>query len=260
MSFLPRTLVPRGAAKRLSVVQPRALAISCAAALVLGSAAVSAPAQSPQLSAVLAQMDAGSKKFQSATASVERDFYEKVVHATTVQKGSVYFQRTGSTVEFGATVFDIGDNGKQAPAPSKILNYGGGMLRMYTPGVNQVDVFKSGANQAKYESYLTLGFGGSGHDLAQTWNITDGGPETLSDGGQQVKTEKLVLISKDPALQNTFRQVTIWVDPVRDVSLKQVFETPSGDRQTAIYSAIHLNGKVDKGAFTIPKKATVIQH
>ena len=47
---------------------------------------------------------------------------------------------------------------------------------------------------SKYESYLMLGFGASGKDLAEKWNIKYLGQETI-DG---VKTDKLELVAKDP--------------------------------------------------------------
>ena len=125
-----------------------------------------------------------------------------------------------------------------------------------------MDVFKSGANQGKLEGYFALGFGGSSQALTGAWTVTDAGPETLSDGKAQVKSEKLVLVSKDPGVQNTFKQITLWLDPARDVSLKQVFETPSGNTQTATYTDIRLNTRVNTAPYKIPsgKGISVIQH
>ena len=65
-----------------------------------------------------------------------------------------------------------------------------------------------------------LGFGASGKDLAAKWEIKYLGPETL-DG---VKTEKLEMVAKDPAVRKNIRKVTIWVDPENGVSLKQLFD------------------------------------
>lgn len=231
-------------------------------AFCLGLFAVPAVCQSPQLQAVFTQMDAASKRFENATANVERDNYEKVVRDTTVEKGTIYIDRARNGIEFGATVYPTNAGGQPAAAPSRILSYSAGMLQMYTPATRQVDVFRSGANQNKLEGYLALGFGANSRDLQQSWTVTDSGPETLSDHGQPVKTEKLVLVSKDPGVQSTFKQITLWLDPARDVSLKQVFDTPSGDRQTAIYSGIRLNGKVNTAPYKIPhgKDISVIQH
>ena len=200
----------------------------------------------PDLNNVLAQLDTASTHFKSATASFEWDNYERVVRDTTVQNGTIYFERSGSSTQMGAIVSDAGS--KEEP---KVIEYKSGVLRMYEPSQTQVTLLKAGSNQAQYEGFLTLGFGGSGKDLATTWNITDQGSEMLSDGKKDIKTEKLDLVSKDANVRNTFTHITIWVDPARGVSLKQIFETPSHDRRTTTYSHIKVNGKIDAGPFAI---------
>ncbi len=217
---------------------------------------------SPQLNAVLAQMDTASKAFKSATADVQWDFVEKVagISDTSKQKGSMYIERTGSGVSFGADVFEL-DNGTASKDPSKIINFDNGTALIYTPAEKQADRLKAGASQSSAESFLSLGFGGSGKELAGAWQVTDGGPVTLTEAGHPVKTEKLILVSKDASVRNNFKQVTIWIDPARDVSLKQVFDTPSGDQRTANYTDIRLNGKVDKAPFKIPSKGVnIVDH
>ena len=217
---------------------------------------------SPQLAGVLAQMDASSKAFRSATADFEWDIVEKVANMTdtTKQVGSMFIARDKTGTAFGATVFDIGDNGQRSGTPADIIAYNAGSLQVYKPAEKQEDLFKSGANGSSLEAYLSLGFGGRGQDLAQAWQITDGGPETLTEDGHPVKTEKLVLVSKDPAVRNNIQQVTLWIDPAHDVSIKQVFQA-SDTQRTAYYRNIQLNEPVNKDPFKIPSKGvTVIPH
>ena len=235
----------------------RKAALAAGISLAILTFTLKASAQSPQLAAIFTQMDAAAKRFQSATADVTRDNYERVVKETTTEKGTMYLERTPKGIEFGATVSEAG-----APTPSRIVTFNGNTLQMYTPAEKQVDVFKSGANQSSLEGYLALGFGGTSQALQNAWTVTDEGPETLADGAQQIKTEKLLLVSKDPAVRNTFKQITLWLDPTRDVSLKQLFETPSGDRQTALYTDIKLNTHPNKSPYKIPtgKGITVVNH
>jgi outer membrane lipoprotein-sorting protein len=201
-------------------------------------------------------MDTASAHFKSAQADVRYDNYTRVVNDHSLNTGSLYIQRTGSTEQMGAVSYPLAANGQPEKTPANIINFDGVTLRIYTPGTNQVDIFKAGANQARYNSFLTLGFGGSGKDLASAWNIDDHGPETI-DG---VKTEKLDLVSKDPSVKDTFSHVTIWIDPARGLSLKQIFYAPNGDSRTAIYSNLRLNTRINKRPYEIPKNATPIQH
>jgi outer membrane lipoprotein-sorting protein len=231
--------------------------LSLAAALTLAplAAPMQASAQS-QLNSVLSQMDAASARFKNAQANVRYDNYTRVVNDHDIETGSIYIERTGTAEQMGAVFYNVGPDNKPASTPARIVSFDGPTLRIFTVGTNQVDLFKAGANQAKYDSFLTLGFGGSGKDLQRIWDITDQGPDTI-DG---VKTEKLDLVSKDAGVKNMFTHITIWIDPTRGVSLKQIFYAPNGDNRTATYSNIRLNGSVNRKPYEISKKATVIAH
>ena len=201
------------------------------------------------LDAVLRQMDAASAKFRSAEADFRWDLYQRVVRETTTQAGTIYFTKSGSALQMGAKI---------APPEAKTLEYKGGKLTLFDPSTDHVTEVNAGANQGTYESFLTLGFGGSGKDLEKTWNITDQGSEQMNDGSSNVRVEKLDLVAKDPSARNTFTHVTIWVDPARAISLKQVFYTPSEDVRTAVYTHLRMNEKIDMGNFAIKtdKKTT----
>jgi outer membrane lipoprotein-sorting protein len=225
------------------------LAFTAIPALMFGQA------NSPQLTSVLNQMDTASKGFKNARADFHCDYYERVVRDTTTQVGPIYFLREGGATQMGLVV--TGPQGK----PEKVVQYKDGILQMFDPGVDQITVLHAGANQAQYEGYFTLGFGGSGSDLAHAWNIADLGSETLNDGSQQVKTEKLDLTSKDPS-SKTFTHITIWVDTTRALSLRQIFYLANNDKRTCDYSNVKLNGKLDMKAFEIKKDSntTVVNH
>jgi outer membrane lipoprotein-sorting protein len=195
-----------------------------------------------QLDEVLRQMDAASERFKSAQADFRWDLYERVVKETTTQTGTIYFQRDGALTEMGAKVM---------PPAAKTIEYKRGQLSLFDPGANHLLLMSAGAKQAQYESFLTLGFGGSGRDLAKTWTISDLGTEPMSDGSKTVNTEKLDLVAKDPNVRNMFTHIVIWIDPARGISLKQQFFMPSEDVRTAVYTNIRYNEKVDTRAFAI---------
>jgi outer membrane lipoprotein-sorting protein len=236
----------------------RTLFVAALTLAAAGNAYSQAP--SPQLTFVLKQLDTASAKFQRATADFQWDYYEKVVHDTSTQKGSIYFEREKGSTDMGAVLVDLNAGPKSKPI--KVIQYQGGLVQIFDPGVDQITVLHEAGNQAEIESFLTLGFGGSGTDLARAWNITDQGPETLTDNGQPIKVEKLDLVGKDADARKNFTHITIWVDPARAVSLKQIFYTSSGDYRTATYSAIKVNGNVHKDQFAIKKdkNTTTINH
>ncbi len=195
-----------------------------------------------QLQSVLAQMDKASASFQSARADVHQEFYERAIHdISTVQNGVIYFQRKAGVTTMGAVFSDVG-----SAAKPQVIAFDGTMLKVFNPAQNQIDAFKAKAGQA--ETFLTLGFGGSGKDLAANWIIHDAGPETIAG----VKTEKLELTPHDGSpIKASFDKITLWIDPVRGVSLKQIFHAPQGDYRTATYSNIRMNQKIDMNTFAM---------
>jgi outer membrane lipoprotein-sorting protein len=202
--------------------------------------AVSGHAQSADLQKVLSQMDAASQKFQSAQADFNWDQYTAVVQSHETQTGTIAFRREGKSMQMVAHVKT--DNGQ--PAPKDVL-YKNAELTFYQPTIKQQTIFAAGANHQQYESFLTLGFGGSGKDLSANWNVSYQGAETI-DG---VQTAKLDLTPKQ-ASNNMFTHITIWIDPARAISLKQQFFQEGGDTRTAVYSNIQLNS-VPESAFTL---------
>lgn len=219
----------------------RTKTLLAALAVCFASFAVPGHAQSPDLQKVLSQMDAASQKFQSARADFSWDQLTAVIQSHETTTGTIAFRRSGSGTEMIAHVKT--DNGQ--PAPKEIL-YKNGELAYYQPTIKQQTIFSAGANRQQYEGFLTLGFGGSGKDLSANWNIIYQGAETI-DG---VQTAKLDLTPKNPAGNQMFTHIAIWIDPARAISLKQVFFQASGDTRTATYSNIEMN-KVPAGAFAI---------
>jgi len=212
---------------------------TAAAALTLAAfSAKPASAQNGDVQKIVQQMDAAAAKFQSATADLRWDNYERVVRETTTQTGIIYFQKKGNATDMGAVI--------QKPA-KKVVAYTGGQLKLYEPNIDQLTLIDTSKNQSQVESFLTLGFGGSGTALEKQWTITSQGTETI-DG---VQTAKLDLVPKQESVKNTFTHAVIWVDPARGVSLKQQFFTPSGDQRINFYTNIKINGKVDTKAFEI---------
>ena len=126
--------------------------------LTFTAGAALAQTQPSHLDTVLHQMDVSSAKFQSAQADFKWEIYERVVKQTTTQTGSIYFLKKGSATQSGAKIL---------PPSAKIYDYKNGLLRIYDPGTKQVTKVSSQGKEAQVQSFLTLGFGGSGSDIAK---------------------------------------------------------------------------------------------
>ncbi len=195
-------------------------------------------AQSCDLNKTLSQMDTAAAQFKSLQADFVWDQYQAVVQEDDKQSGTTYFVKQKSATIMAADI--------QQPAPKK-LTFDGTTFTIYTPGTNEELIYSVAKNKDMVEGFLTLGFGGSGTDLKKNWDVTCSGTESI-DG---VSTVKLDLVAKQDNVRNMFNKVTIWIDPTRAISLKQVFNQSSGDKRTNTFTNIKLNANINNSAFKI---------
>ena len=194
--------------------------------------------ESPELEHALARMDTAAKNFKTTEASVVWEQYQKVIDETETQKGKIYFRREGGEIQMAADFVE---------PDRKYVIYSGGKVQVYQPKIDQVNEYNPGKNRSDVESFLVLGFGGSGHDLLKSYDVKLLGPETANG----VAAEKLELIPKSARLRNNIARILLWIDPARGVSVQQQFFEPGGDYRLAKYSEIQINQKLSENAFKL---------
>jgi outer membrane lipoprotein-sorting protein len=200
------------------------------------------------LDAAIKKMDIAAANFTSAQAEIEQDRYEKVIdEIDDVQKGTIYYRRTGSNIEMKLDITTAGDSPTTLKPEPKHVLFANGKIRLYLPVPDQETDYDLGKNNSDFESYLVLGFGGSGQDLLKAFDVTCLGEETL-DG---IATAKLKLVPKSQRVRNNFTSIVLWIDLDRGISVRQQFFDPQGDYRLAKYSAIRLNQKIHNDVFQI---------
>jgi outer membrane lipoprotein-sorting protein len=210
-----------------------------AASIMLVLLPVRAAFAADNLESVLRKLDTAAANFHTTSANFEFDTVDTVpIYDKDVQKGVAYYKRDGHSFQMAAHIAEV--NGKPVP---KDLAYTGGKVVLFEPLLNQARVMDA----AKYESYLLLGFGASGKELDEKWQIKYLGQEVV-DG---IKTDKLELVAKDPNVLRLFPKVTIWLDNEHAVSLRQIFDEGAGTSRTCTYSHIKTNLELPKDAFTL---------
>ncbi len=200
------------------------------------------PASNADLQKVITELNAAAAKFVSAQADFAWDQFTAVVQEHEIQTGTIFFERKKGVTRMAADLKQ--DNGKDAP---KTVIYDGGEVNFYEPTIKQLTTMKAGANRGQFESFLTLGFGGSGTDLEANWKVSLLGTENM-DG---VSVAKLDLVPKEQKVLDMFTHVTIWVEPSRGISHKQIFYQPSGDLRTATYKNIRYNLPLPANVFQL---------
>jgi outer membrane lipoprotein-sorting protein len=198
--------------------------------------------QSDQLDQVLDQMNVASTHFRSAAANFNADMYTAVVQQHEEQGGTIAFRRIRSSSEMKLHILSEGGQ-----ATSRELLYKDGVLDYYEPNLKQETIYSAGKNRQTYESFLTIGFGGSGRELVKDWQVGFEGMETL-DG---VKVAKLNLVSKSQSVRDNFSHILVWIDPARSIAYKLEFFMSSGDTRTVTYSDVRYNTPLPDSAFRI---------
>jgi outer membrane lipoprotein-sorting protein len=206
-----------------------------------------APAPECGLECVLKKMDEAAASFHTTQADFVWDQYQRVVDETDTQKGTVYYRRSGTQIEMMAEIKE---------PDTKYVLYKDGKLQVYQPKIEQVLVYPT-SGKGDIESYLVLGFGGSGEDLTKAFDVSYAGDETV--GG--IATAKLQLIPKSEKVRNNFfSRALLWIDLSHGISVQQQFFQTQGDYRLAKYSGIKVNVKIGNDVFQLKttKKTRII--
>jgi outer membrane lipoprotein-sorting protein len=219
-----------------------------AGVLGLSAAPQPKPADSPDLQSILRKMDAMASTFRTAQAEFEWDQYQKVIdEVVDVETGTIYYRRAGKDIEMMADVKKSGASLATLKSEPKYVLFSEGKIRMYTPKTDQVTVKDLGKNRSDLQSYIVLGFGGSGQDLEKTFDVTYAGTENING----VTTAKLELVPKSEKVRENYNRMVLWIDPDKGVSIQQQLFTPQGDSRLCKYSAIKVNEKIGEDVFKL---------
>ena len=215
-------------------------------AAVLGLAQHAPPPAGENLEAVLAQMDKAASTFKSAQADFDQELYTEVTRDTDTQNGAIYFRRTDKGMDVAVEIRGTG---------ARKIVFKDGKARMYQPGIDQITEYESGRNKSDIEAFVSLGFGGKGTELLKSYEVRLAGWETIDN----VRTARLELVPKAQRLHGMFDKIILWVDPVRDVLMRQQLFEPSKDHRLARYKNIKVNSRLPEGAFNLPHAKTTVK-
>jgi hypothetical protein len=204
---------------------------------------LSRSASADDLKQVLQKLDVAAKDFHTTTATFEFDAIQTdPIPDTDVLAGVTYYERSGSHLQWGA---HVNEHNKRPSAKTYVLS--GGILKESDTG--RAGDAKTYPQASKYESYFRLGFGASGKELAEQWDMKYLGTEKI-DG---IMTDKLELVAKDPTVRKNIPKVTLWMDTARAVSIKQVFDEGEGQSRVCHYTDIKVNQPLPSDAFAFAK-------
>jgi outer membrane lipoprotein-sorting protein len=222
-------------------LQQRSLTWSLIAIGLCLAVSIAAAQSDSNLQKTLGQMDQAAANFHSAQADFVWEQYFKVVNDKDSQKGTVYYRRSGKDIQMMADITE----------PPKAVLFSDGKVQVYEPKLKRVTSYEAGKNRDAVESFLVLGFGGSGRDMLKSFDVKSLGSEAVG----AVNTEKLELVPKTERVRGIFAKIWLWIDPAQGISVQQQFFEPSGDYRLAKYSNLKVNQKIPDNVFKLKTSA-----
>lgn len=197
-------------------------------ALCLFALATLASAQS--VDAVLSRMDRAAPNFRAMTADVQMKTFTAILSDTTTENGTLKMQRL-KTGEVRA-IIDF-----SAQTDARVIAFLGTIVRIYYPNLKAYQDYEVGKNTDVLNQFLLLGFGSSGRQLAQSYQITMEGSEKVS--GQDAT--KLLLIPNDPKVKEHLAKIDMWIPNDAAYPVQQQFYEPSGNYRIVTYTNVKIN-------------------
>jgi outer membrane lipoprotein-sorting protein len=195
------------------------------AALLIALAAL---AQDP-LPGVLTQMDRNAASFKSATANLKQINHNAAVDVDNVASGTIKLKRP-KPHEMKALINFTDPDPKQ-------VSFQGDVADVYMPKIQTVQEYQVGPkNKALFEQFYLLGFGGSGKDLANAYNVSYVGSETVNG----VNTNHLLLVPKSPEAVKSVPKIDLWLDPKAYPAQLKITQA-AGDTIALVYTNLKVN-------------------
>ena len=221
------------------------------AAVALGFATINpvpeahAQERPPSLEEIVKQLNANAATFHSLSADVARTKVTVVVNDHSTESGRLVV--SGEKMLLQLT----------NPDQRTILRSGNDIY-IYTPGLKRVEEYNLGKNRDLADEFLLLGFGTSGTQLENGFQIRVLGEDTVA--GQ--KAAELELTPKSSSVLNQISKIQIWLDQTNWLPIQQqFFENGSGDYFIVQYSKMVRNPQIADSQFKPhwPKGTQVIK-
>jgi outer membrane lipoprotein-sorting protein len=189
-----------------------------------------AVAQSQDVNAILARMDQAAPAFRAMSADVQMKTFTAIIGDTTVESGTLKMQRLKN--EDVRAVLDF-----SGQTDAREIAFLGKIVRIYYPNLKTYQDYDVGKNTDVLNQFLLLGFGSSGKQLAQSYDITSDGSEKIA--GRD--TTKLLLIPKDQKIKDHLSKIEIWIPDNAPYPVQQQFFEPSGNYRIVTYTNVRIN-------------------
>jgi len=216
--------------------------------LLLGTLLNLSAQSSGDLDEAYARLDKSAQNFKSVIADIKRNVHTAVINDDSRDQGSIKVKHdkgheTRMLIDFTAP-------------DAKTVSIDAGSVSMYLPKQKTIQVYDIGTKRDLVDQFLLLGFGASGSDLKQHYDVTLLGREMIGSDN----TWHLQLVPKSADALKNLKKAELWIAESSGLPVQQKFVTSgSGDYTLVTYSNMKPNAAVSDNALklNVPKGVTV---
>ena len=201
--------------------------------------ALTVPAGAITREDVLSRMDQNGPSFKSLTGNLNALNYTKVIDDKAEESGTIAVKKNKpKDVQF------LVDFTKPDP---RTVSFRGRKAEIFYPKIKTVQEYDLGKQSNMVESFLLLGFGATGKDLASNYDVKYVGEETIN--GQ--KASHLELIPKSADTRKSLSKLELWMSEDGTYPVRQKIYDPSGNYRVFTYSDVKVNPALSADAVTL---------
>jgi outer membrane lipoprotein-sorting protein len=202
--------------------------IRAAGVLALLWATAAFPAPTDSLDDVLARMDRAAGSFKAFSADLQSVAYTAVINQDDTDSGSILLKRTKHGMDM---LVDF-------TAPNrKSIALRDHKLEIYYPKQQTIEEYDISRYRALLEQFMLIGFGTSGKELPEAYNMKVLGTETV--GGQ--RSTRLELVPKSAEVLKNLKKLELWISDANTYPVQQKFYLAAGDYKLVTYTNVKMN-------------------
>lgn len=194
-------------------------------------------------------MDLNAAAFKAASGNLERISHVASVDVDHSASGMIYLKRT-KPQEMHALINFVKPDAQQ-------VALSGTVAQIYYPKIATVHEYEMGKRKALFDQFYLLGFGGTGKELSDAYEIKYVGSEEVGDA----KASHLLLTPKSAEVMKSIRKVDLWLSEATGYTSQLRLTVPAGDTTTLIYTNLKVNPNLPDSALKLKlPKGVRIEH
>lgn len=179
---------------------------------------------------VLARMSEVALTFKGMSSDVRMLTYTKVIDDSEEETGTLQMQRIAGKPTRALLKLAGKDD-------AHVVFLFDNMVRLYTPKLKLIKDYNVGKSSDLVDQFLLLGFGSSGKELTESYEINNAGTDKIA--GQE--TTHFVLLPKSDKVKEKIAKVEMWIPVGKAYPVQQRFFEPNGNNRTTTYTNLTIN-------------------